>query len=110
MRNERKKLSPSEQQTAIAEYCGGKTACEVADLFGVNSSTVLSNLQRHGIDRRPAVPRGVPMPDDIEDLLRDESVPLDQIAEMIGASLSTVHRWKRQLGIPSRPRGGSRKK
>lgn len=56
-RNDYQKLLSPEAELQVCErYLAGENSVELAEEFGVRSSTIARMLERHGIDRRPAAP------------------------------------------------------
>ncbi len=77
---------------------------EIAKIYGCSATTISYRLRQYGIPARPGAlqPRGVNT--DLLSNLYQEGVPIKEIAQRLGVSTSTVHYYRRKLGLSRRPR------
>lgn len=98
-----------DRSEAVAMYAGGKTAGEVAGVFGVHPSSVVKALKKAGVTIRPPQLTGRP------DIDRDElrrlllsGVPANAVARQLGCSQQLVRTERDRSGIAPAPTGGQR--
>lgn len=88
----------------IKRYRAGATAQELADDLGVSTQTVLRNLERAGVERRPAhTRRTVTVPDEVVERYQGGDSAM-RLAREFGIHEGIIRRELRARGITVRPR------
>ena len=102
----RRHLPPTPAQLRRRYLADGWSIGQLADRYGVSTSTVRRWLQDAGIPRRLAGRRSqAPSRQELWRLYQAEGLSTTQIGERYGVSQSTARNWLRAAGVVLRPQG-----
>jgi hypothetical protein len=99
-----RRLTPDEVEELLALHATGVMINDLAVLFGISRTTVMSHLDRSGVERRAGV---------IERHLTEAAElystgwSLANVGRHFNVDAGTVWRAFRRAGVPTRPRSGS---
>jgi transposase-like protein len=101
-----RRLSPADVDDICASYIGGTSIDELARSHGVNRTTIIKHLDRHGVPRRRVVRK-------MTDALVAEAAveyldgrSLATVANRFNVAIRTLRREFSKAGIATRPRQG----
>ncbi|MEM8534221.1 MAG: hypothetical protein AAGF95_25465 [Chloroflexota bacterium] len=86
-------------------YESGQTTTEIAQTYECCPTTIANHLRRCGVILRTTRFRSIVLPKTtLQRLYQRKQLPLKDIADYFGVSISTVGNKRRLYGIPSRTR------
>jgi DNA-binding CsgD family transcriptional regulator len=101
-----RRLTPAEIEALLAAYRGGASVPEVCLLLGINRTTVLAQLERAGVSRRPNTAKlsGSRLTQAAQ--LYEAGLSLASVGQRLEVNAATVRTALAKTGVAIRPRNG----
>lgn len=90
----------------LADYIAGQSVAQLTKTYRLHRTTVLEQLKRNGVDRRPHVRKLTDEQVKRAGQLYATGISFVHVAEQFGVNAATIRREFAKAGIPIRPRRG----
>jgi hypothetical protein len=103
---QQRRLTPPEIEALVTAYRGGASVPEVCVLLGVNRTTVLAQLDRAGVARRPNSAKLTGTRLHRAAQLYESGLSLASVGKHLAVDAATVRSALAKAGVAIRPRNG----